>query len=394
MRWQAESEGRTVYVTVHPAAITVGYVQRHNGKDVALHTCTPVEFIAGRLQDAVRRIFGEAVFAAIKATAETTVPPRIERQSGGHQTLPPPMVNPPRRSTIPPTAMPGRPPAIPPPIASTPTPSRPRTIPPPPPIEAMALPPRVMTGARNFAPPPVMPATGGTPPPPPVDADAPARPIRRRPTIPPRVANGPPPRVEPNRRPTIPPRVEPSRQTLPPRVEPAAQPRGDNTSGRKRKKLVELAALPVSAELTRLLEHDDTEVGHLSIGNAGRYRTRIVGASRWLQITGLDCIISSDRATAPLGNLRVPTHPTAALACGDHFYLVVSGRPIVVSPTGKGVLPRLEPPFGRMLDATNVYRHADTVFYAYTWHGRQYPDGLIQHQPGEGWVACAPLVAE
>ena len=168
----------------------------------------------------------------------------------------------------------------------------------------------------------------------------------------------------------------------PPMPEPAVRP--------VRARKVQLATLPVNPRLTRWETHADTEQGHRNVGNAGRCRTRVANQTCWLQITRDDCIISKEGALAPLGKLRVPTHPSSALGLRDHFYLVVAGRPLVVSTTGKGSLPSIEPAFGKTLEATNVMRHGEIVFFAYRWLSKGLADGLLQYVPGQGWVASAP----
>ena len=187
----------------------------------------------------------------------------------------------------------------------------------------------------------------------------------------------------PRSAPAAPRPVEP--KAPPPLPEPP--PRTSRSEGRARK--VQLATLPVNPRLNRWETHADTEHGHRNVGNAGRCRTRIANRKCWLQITRNDCVISAEGALAPLGTLRVPTHPSAALGCNDHFYLVVAGRPIVVSTTGKGTLPSIDPPFGKTLEATNVLRYNEVVFFSYRWLDKGFSDGLLQYLPGRGWVASA-----
>ncbi len=153
-----------------------------------------------------------------------------------------------------------------------------------------------------------------------------------------------------------------------------------------------LDRLAIRPELWGLREGAALENGFRHLGNGGRGRTNLRGEASALMLDGPRGRLVHHGAREETFILSLDATPSAALVAGEHFFLIVMGHPLVVTPEGALWRPSLQPDFEALV-AYNLFRaHAegeDRVLVAYRWRDARRPEGVLELRPEVGFVGHA-----
>jgi hypothetical protein len=149
-----------------------------------------------------------------------------------------------------------------------------------------------------------------------------------------------------------------------------------------------LDGIPLDSGLAGFDRLPDVESGRDNYGSAGGYRMVVSSDTATLILERGQGIVQPNGGARLSYWLELPGHASAAVALRDHFYIVVSDCYAVVDRRGVTIAPQGQDAaiFGTALRVRNVYRHAETIAFAYWWFHRNQPDGLLRFQIGRGFT--------